>query len=71
MHVHHRHSKNIGLGSHGKVFMHVFIRVSFVGICTVVIQGMRVNLIQEKRASCQPIKMAVHKDFRTLSIPPT
>ena len=43
------------LGSHEKVCIHVFIYASFVGMCIVVIQDTRENLIQEKPASFQPI----------------
>ena len=54
------------LGSHEKVFIHVFIHVSFVGMCIVVIQDTKENLIQEKHQS-----MAVHKDLGSLNIPST
>ena len=35
--------------------MHVFMHVSFVGMCIVIIQGTREKLAQEERASYQPI----------------
>ena len=41
----------------------MFLYMFPVCICTVIIQGTRENLIQEKCVSSQSIKMAVHKDF--------